>query len=68
MTLIIFNSFFKIKNSCYLYKMEDKATRKSAVDDAMNDVRAQVQSCKDTIKELKQERKNQTSLAFDRNP
>ena len=59
MTLIIFNSFFKIKNSCYLYKMEDKATRKSAVDDAMNDVRAQVQSCKDTIKELKQERKNQ---------
>ena len=62
MTLIIFNSFFKIKNSCYLYKMEDKATRKSAVDDAMNDVRAQVQSCKDTIKELKQERKNQIKL------
>jgi myosin heavy subunit len=42
--------------------MEDKATRKSAVDDAMNDVRAQVQSCKDTIKELKQERKNQIKL------
>ena len=42
--------------------MEDKATRKSAVDDAMNDIRAQVQSCKDAIKELKQERKNQIKL------
>ena len=62
MTLIIFNSFFKIKNSCYLYKMEDKATRKAAVDDAMKDVRAQVQSCKDAIKELKEERKNQIKL------
>jgi myosin heavy subunit len=42
--------------------MEDKATRKAAVDEAMNDVRAQVQSCKDAIKELKDDRKNQIKL------
>ena len=42
--------------------MEDKATRKAAVDDAMKDVRAQVQSCKDAIKELKEERKNQIKM------
>ncbi|MDB4507494.1 caspase family protein [bacterium] len=42
--------------------MEDKATRKAAVDDAMKDVRAQVQSCKDAIKELKEDRKNQIKL------
>ena len=45
-----------------MYKMEDKATRKTAVDDAMKDVRAQVQSCKDAIKDLKEERKNQIKL------
>ena len=42
--------------------MEDKATRKAAVDDAMKDVCAQVQSCKDAIKELKEDRKNQIKL------
>ena len=42
--------------------MEDKATRKTAVDDAMKDVRAQVQSCKDAIKDLKEDRKQQLKL------
>ena len=42
--------------------MEDKSLHKAAVDDAMKDVRAQIQSCKDSIKEIKEDRKNQIKL------
>ena len=42
--------------------MDEKSTHKAAVENAMNDVKAQIKSCSDVIKELKQERKEQIKL------
>ena len=42
--------------------MEEKATRKAAVNEAMESIRDQVKSCSEAIKELKKDRKDQIKL------